>query len=192
MRPTRWTVLPAVVLALILAACGGATSAPADETDAPAATDAGDAPATDEGTMPTAGDGVNVHVVVDSGDLAGTYDATGEKVDCNLSDTGSGATLLDMDATDGVYSFTFSSAEGGSDPAMFLFDVGFAQGTSFNEDPLSDFPSLGFTTIQGAVSGEGTAHLTDNGDTISWSLDGTTEEGAHLAGTITCGPVDRR
>jgi hypothetical protein len=171
-----------VSLAVVLAACGG-TPATNDDQQPQDGDDAGDG----EGS-------VRVHLQVDGGELAGTYDAEGPKTDCNLGSTGSGATYLDMDKADGLYSATFISGEGGASTENFYFQALFADGTSFNDDPLMDRPEVVIESgniLGGEPSGEGTANMTESGDRITWTVDGQTEDGAGIQATIECGPVDR-
>ena len=188
-------ILPAVtVLALVLAACTGASPQEPAADEEQVTTD-GAEPDEDTGESTDDGEGTaSVQVEVEGGDLAGSYDAQGAKSDCNTADDGSGATFLDMDATDGIYSVTFVSGEGGADPEAFHFSVGFAGETSFNDDPLGDFEEIVVDTgVFGTEpEGEGTAHMTDSGDTITWEVQGTSADGVAFTGSITCGPVDRR
>jgi hypothetical protein len=181
-RAALRTALPIVVL-LATTACGGGAPATDDtEADAPAGDDGGG----EEGR-------VTVDLNVENGDLAGSYQAEGPKSDCNIGDTGSGATFLDMEVTNSLYTATFVSAEGGASPGKFWFHAAFAGEESFTENPLQDSPSISVDTgIAGETEGEGSAQLTDNGDTISWRIEGTTADGTDFTATIECGPVDRR
>lgn len=181
-------VVLAIVLAVLLGACTGSPGADGDEPG----------PSVADGAAGDGGDGegsTTVEVNVESGELAGTYTAEGPKLDCNVSDTGSGATFLDMDVTNGVYSVTFVSVEGGTDPDNFSFGATFAGEESFTEDPMQDsgevyIADLGFEGQE--PEGEGTAHMTESGDMITWDVEGTTADGVAFTATITCGPVDRR
>jgi hypothetical protein len=126
-----------------------------------------------------------VHVVVASGPLAGTYDRTGIKYDCNTSATGSGATFLDMAGTEGLTSVTFTSGEGGTSVTKFFFNAIFgAVATSREGLEIS-------TLTPDSARGSGTATLQDSGSTIKWTIDGTTEDGVGVQATVECGPVDR-
>ena len=172
---------PIMFAALILAAaCGGgspaATAAPGVPTNAPP--QATSAP-------PAGGTGSVIHLVVASGPQAGTYDATGVKYDCNTSATGSGATYLDMTVTQGVSSMVYSSGEGGANPTKFYFQVLF--GAMSASQPTLEINTL----VAGSTSGTGTASLQDNGSTIMWTINGTTEDNVGVSATIQCGPVDR-
>jgi hypothetical protein len=144
--------------------------------------------ASSEGANP-AGTGTSVaHVEVASGKLAGTYDASGSKLDCNMSPGGSGATFSDLAKAKGFNGLTFTSAEGGSNPAKFYFQVGFADPTA----GILQQPGLEVDTLTGAAKGHGTAKLEDKGGTIKWTFDGATADGIGVKATIECGPVDRR
>jgi hypothetical protein len=128
------------------------------------------------------------HAEVASGPLAGTYDETSPKFDCNTSGDGSGATYLNLAKTEGLSGLTFVSGEGGGSPAAFYFQAIFA-------DPAAGFnpPVLEIQTLTGIdPRGSGTARLEDKGGTIKWSMDGTTADGIGIKATIECGPVDRR
>jgi len=159
---------------------GAATTGPQasvgqDPTDAPPAAEPG-------------GEGTAIaHVEVASGPLAGTYDHTGVKVDCNMSGSGSGATNLNLEETDGFTGLTFISGETGANPGKFYFQVIFA-------DPdlgILEQPALEINLLDAATAtGSGTAQLEDKGGTIKWSVDGETADGIGLKGTIECGPVD--
>lgn len=171
------------VLALVLAACGG-TAAPT--------TQPGQVQPTTQPGQPTSppvigGAGTSVaHVVVASGPLAGTYDVTGIKYDCNISPSGSGATFLDLSLTEGLYTVTFSSVGGGANPTAFYFQALFG-GVSSND------PGIEIQTLDPAnPRGSGTAALQDNGATIKWSINGTSSDGIGVQATVECGPVDRR
>lgn len=128
-----------------------------------------------------------VHLEIQSGPLAGTYDATGEKSDCNTSSTGSGATYLDLDKTEGLTGLTFVSAEGGTTPGLFYFQALFgALGAT------QDFLEISALDPTSATGGSGTTQLEDKGATIKWTLNGMTADGVALVANIECGPVDRR
>ncbi len=178
--------------AIGLAACGGSPGQPTQQPGQPTQQPGQPTPATGQPTpieptpAPTAVGGAGtstVHVVVASGPRAGTYDATGPKVDCNISPNGSGATYLDMSAT-GLYTVTFSSAEGGASPTMFYFNALFG-------GPTSTEPGIEIQTIGASPRGSGTASLQDNGSTIKWTINGTGEDGVGVQATVECGPVDR-
>jgi hypothetical protein len=129
---------------------------------------------------------VVVHVVVASGPQAGTYDSTGEKADCNTSAGGSGATFIDLNKAEGVSGLTFSSAQGGTSPTMFYFNVLF--GAVSATQPVLEVSTLDPST----PNGTGSASLEDKGATIKWSINATTKDGIGVTATIECGPVDRR
>jgi hypothetical protein len=167
---------------LAVGACGGGSAATAPATKAPAT--GGPAVATAPGGQ-VGGTGTSVaHVEVKSGPQAGKYDATGAKVDCNMSSTGSGATYQDLTAS-GLSGLTFASGVGGADPATFYFQALFG--------PFSlTQPTLEISTlVPTAPDGTGTAHLDDNGSTIKWTINGMTKDGVAITATIECGPVDR-
>lgn len=127
---------------------------------------------------------------VQSGPVAGSQEATGPKVDCNISPTGSGATYLDVEKSPGLYTMTFISAEGGAGPKAIYFQALFDQDL---ENLSADKPSIEVSTLDPTgPRGSGTAHLEDKGSTIKWTLTGTSEDGVGFTATIECGPVDRR
>lgn len=140
-------------------------------------------PAVDPGGSGTA----VAHVEVASGDLAGSYDGTSKKYDCNLRSDISGATYLDLAKPKGLSGLTFISGEPGGNVTKFSFQANFA-------DPAAGFlqqPSLEIDTYGAASKGKGSAKLEDKGGTIKWTIDGTTADGIGLKGSIECGPVDR-
>ena len=193
----RFVLASAFVIAL-LAACGGGSPATstAPKTAAPGQTQAGatTAPATQAAVVTSApvvsapavgGNGSVIHAVVGSGPQAGTYDATGPKVDCNVSPTGSGATYNNMAATQGIGSFVFTAGESGPSPTSFYFQLLFA--------PMGiNPPEIAIDTLDPTEpNGSATAALEDNGATIKWTIDGKTKAGVPVTATIECGPVDR-
>jgi hypothetical protein len=202
----RSLVLSATALALV-AACGGSPAASvAGPTTAPGQTAAPTQPPTGPTIAPTTaastptapttqetgtpppvgGGGTTVHVVVGSGPLAGTYDATGPKADCNVSPTGSGASYSDLTKTDGVDSLIFTSVGGGgANPTSFYFQVLFAP-FSLNQDTLEID-----TLVPSAPKGHATAFLEDDNTTIKWTINGSTKDDVPVMATIECGPVDR-
>lgn len=184
MRPATLILCVALV-----AACGGqgpaatGPQAPASQGGQPQVTPI--PPAVDPGGSGTA----VAHVEVQGGPLAGTYDATSPKVDCNMSPGGSGATYSDTAKTKGFSGLTFVSGEGGASPAKLYFQANFA-------DPAAGIlqqPSLEIQTLEGVTPrGHGTAKLEDKGATIKWTIDGATADAVGIKATIECGPVDRR
>ncbi len=197
MKPRSLAICAGLIT--LVAACGGgaATSSvavsPATQSQAVAATQSAPGTQSAEATQQAGasnaaatGTGSKVHLVVGSGPLAGTYDTSGPKTDCNISSTGSGATFVDVNATTGISSATFSAIEGGASPKAFYFQVLMAPVTVLNA------PEFSITTLTpSATEGSGTASLTDNGATIIWSIDGTTKDNIPVTATIECGPVDR-
>jgi hypothetical protein len=190
----RSTTVLVIAISALLAACSGGPAAPV--TQAPGQTASPGQPTASPGqptaspgqptSPPIVGGGSVIHVVVASGPLAGTYDRTGIKYDCNTSATGSGATFLDMATTEGVSSLTFSSGVGGASVTSFYFNVIFgAPATSTDVLEIQ-------TLVADSAQGSGTATLQDNGSTIKWTIDGTTEDGIGIQATVECGPVDRR
>jgi hypothetical protein len=173
------------VLTIVLAACGGSaapTQQPGQATNQPGQpTPAGP---TSPPVIGGAGTSI-VHLVVASGPLAGTYDKTGPKSDCNISPTGSGATFGDVSATEGLTSLIFTSIEGGASPAKFYFQVIFGTYPDSQDLEVQIFDPA-------TASGTGTAALQDNGATIKWTFNGTTADGIGVQATVECGPVDRQ
>ena len=140
-------------------------------------------------TPPPAAAGGNTsiaHVEVGSGPQAGTYDATGPKIDCNTAKDGSGATYQDLTKTDGLSGLTFISGEGGATPAKIYFQAYFGEVSA--SQPILEISTLDPATAKGKA----TAQLEDKGATIKWTLDGSTADGVTIKATIECGPVDRR
>jgi hypothetical protein len=91
-----------------------------------------------------------------------------------------------MARTDGVGSLTFTSGEGGPNPAAFYFQVIFGSPAALNS------PVLAISTlVPTSPDGSGTASLQDNSSTIKWTIDGTTADGVDVTATVECGPVDR-
>jgi hypothetical protein len=184
----RRAILVLSVLIALVAACGGqgaATTGPGasvgpggqpNDTPVP--------PAVEPGGAGTA----IAHAEVASGPLAGTYDETSPKFDCNTSGDGSGATYLNLAKTEGLSGLTFVSGEGGGSPAAFYFQAIFADPAAGINPPVLEIQTL--TGID--PRGSGTARLEDKGGTIKWSMDGTTADGIGIKATIECGPVDRR
>lgn len=183
-----------VLCVVLVAACSGqgpaATGAQGTGTQATAGPGGGAQATPIPPAAEPGGSGTAVaHVEVASGDLAGTYDATGIKYDCNMRSDVSGATYLDLAKVKGLSGLTFVSGEPGGNVTKFYFQANFA-------DPAAGFlqqPSLEIQTQDGvAPRGKGSARLEDKGGTIKWTVDGTTADGIGLKGTIECGPVDRR
>jgi hypothetical protein len=188
-----------MVLLAVVAACGGgspaATGTPppatavapqASHAAAPTQAPANPTPAPVQSTPAVVGSsGVVVHVVVGSGPQAGTYDSTGAKEDCNTSPTGSGATYADATKTDGVTTLLFTADQGGANPTGFEITVSF--GAIAVHQPFVEI-----NTNSSTPDGTGTATLEDNGATIKWTINGTTQDGVSVMATIECGPVDRR
>jgi hypothetical protein len=172
--------------ALALAACGS----PAAEGDGPGADPEPTPQANDDN-----GDGgedrpprdgfVSVRVEVDSGAYAGTHEVTDDLLDCNITSNGSGATYLDLDKHDGLWDVTFISDDPGDSPARFHFDAKFDQ----PEDMMESSPRLRIDTGVFGEEGCGTARLDDRGDSIVWTVEGTTDDGVGLRATIECGPL---
>ena len=178
------TVLAFLAILALSVACGGqspaATATPAPGNTAAPTGAAATAP-------PLGGSGTAIaHVVVASGPLAGTYDATSIKYDCNTSASGSGATYLDLTVTEGLSSLTFASGEGGANPTKFYFQAMF--GAVAADQPMLEIMTL----VPEDARGSGTASLQDNNSTIKWTIDGTSADGIGVSATIECGPVDRR
>lgn len=180
------TTASLAILALVLTACGG---------PAPAATQPPAGPTAAAPTSPPVigGAGTAVaHLVVASGPLAGTYDGTGIKFDCNISPSGSGATYGDDAATEGLTSLIFSSIESGASTSTFYFQA------LFGVFPNSQAVEIS-TLDPASPRGSGTATLQDNGSTIKWTINGTSADdpiagtdGVGVQATVECGPVDRR
>lgn len=185
------TLMLTALLALV-AACGGsspstggpqATASPGTQAQAtpnqPAATP------NDQPTVNGAAGAVIAHLEVGGGPQAGTYDAQGEKLDCNVSAGASGATYLDLNKTSGLSDMTFVSGEGGTSPARFYFQALFGAMSASQ-------PSLEIQTLDPAsATGHGTAQLEDKGATIKWTIDGATADGTRIKASIECGPVNR-
>jgi hypothetical protein len=180
-----------ILCLLLVAACGGqAGSAPATTPLGVASSPGVQPEATPPATIDTGGGtGTAVaHVEVQGGKLAGTYDATSAKLDCNMSAGGSGATYSDTSKTTGLAALLFTSGEGGASPAKFYFQTIFA-------DPAAGFnpPTLEIDTlVPSSTKGHGTAALEDKGATIKWTIEGAAADGTGIKATIECGPVDRR
>ena len=178
-------------VALVAACSGQSATAPATATPPAAAASQGGQP---EATPPASGDtgggGTTVaHVEVQGGKLAGTYDGTSAKLDCNMSPDGSGATFLDTTVTKGLSGLLFSSAEGGAGPTTFYFQAQFADpAAALLQQPTLEIDLL----VPSSAKGHGTAKLEDKGATIKWTIEGAAADGTGLKGTIECGPVDRR
>jgi hypothetical protein len=189
----RSGTLMLTVLAGLLAACGGsspATGGPqATATPGTQAQATPNQPAATPNNQPTvnAVTGATIaHLEVGGGPQAGTYDATGEKLDCNVSSTGSGATYLDINKSTGLSGLTFSAGEGGANLTRFYFQA------SFGALTLSQVTLEIQTLVPGSEQGHGTAQMEDKGATIRWTIDGATADGVTIKASIECGPVDRR
>jgi hypothetical protein len=177
-------------VALVAACSGQSTTAPATATPPPVgASDGGQPQATPGASVDTGGTGTAVvHVEVLNGTLAGTYDATSAKYDCNISPGGSGASFLDTAKTKGLSGLLYSSGEGGASPATFYFQAQFADPAA----PLLQQPTIEIDLVTGGAKGHGTAKLEDKGATIKWTIEGAAADGTGIKTTIECGPVDRR
>lgn len=184
MRPA---ILTMSIVFAFLTGCGGqgASTTGPQATEGPGGQP--NATPTAPPVVPGGGSTSIAHVEVQGGPLAGTYDATGAKFDCNTAAGGSGATFLDMSAAEGKLSgLTFTSGEGGSNPAKFYFQALF--GPVAMSQPVLEIMTLDPSNPRGS----GTAQLEDKGATIKWTIDGTTADGVKVKATIECGPVDRR
>ena len=180
------TATSLAILGILLAACGGPT--PASTQQPGGATQPPTGPTAAAPSLPPVigGAGTAVaHLVVASGPLAGTYDGTGVKFDCNISPTGSGATYGDDAATEGLTSLIFSSIGSGTSSSTFYFQALFGV---FPSSQAVEISTLDPTSPRGS----GTGTLTDNGATIKWAINGTSADGIGLQATVECGPVDRR
>jgi hypothetical protein len=181
-----------IVFVALVAACSGQTAtAPATATPPPpASSDSGQPEATPPASGDTGGTGsAVVHVEVLGGKLAGTYDGTSPKFDCNISPSGSGATFLDTTKTKGLSGLSFASAEGGAKTAKMYFQAQFGDPTAaFLQQPALEIDTL----VSGSAKGHGTATLEDKGATIKWTVEGATADGTGIKASIECGPVDRR
>jgi hypothetical protein len=193
---------------LVLAACaspGGADPSP-DDTDAPSASDTTpppDAAAANDGEDGDDGStdgidididsgyesGVTVQLTIHDGDYAGTHEVTDEVLDCNIGDTGSGVTYLDLDKPEGLYGITFISGEGGGEPGVFHFVADFDQPEDMFESPPG--VELDPTGYIGNARGSGIARLDDRGDAIAWTVEGTTDDDVSFEATLLCWPVGR-
>ena len=189
MRPG---ILISLLVCAFVAACGSpaATGAPGTAGTQPSSVSgqASPAPAQPTPTPPAAnvgGAGTSIaHLEVASGPQAGTYDETGPKVDCNIASDGGGATFQDLAATEGLSGLTFIAGEGGASVTKVYFQAFFG---------AIGGPYLEIVTLDPASKrGDATARLADKGNTIKWSIEGTTGEGVAIKATIECGPVDRR
>ncbi len=175
----------------LVAACSAQTTAPGAATSPQApASQSGQPQATPPASVDAGGTGSAVaHVEVQGGKLAGTYDGTSAKLDCNISPGGSGATFLDTTKTKGLSGLLFSSGEGGVGPAKFYFQAQFADpAAGVLQQPTLDIDLL----VPASAKGHGTAKLEDNGATIKWTIEGAAADGTGVKATIECGPVDRR
>ena len=180
-----------ILFVALVTACSSQTTAPGAATSPQAPASQGGQP---QATPPASGDtggagSAVVHVEVVGGKLAGTYDATSAKFDCNISPGGSGATFLDTTKTKGLSGLDYASGQGGANPAKIYFQAQFGDPTAaFLQQPALEIDTL----VSGATKGHGTATLEDKGATIKWTIEGATADAIGIKATIECGPVDRR
>jgi hypothetical protein len=192
MRPG---ILSSLLVCAFVAACGGQAASNAPATNRPQATAAVPVATavppeeTDDDALPvTTGKGGTsiAHVEVGSGPLAGTYDATGEKLDCNLSSDASGATYQNLEFTDEFTGITIVVLDGGTAAPKISFQASF--GPSILEQTYLEINTLDPSKPEG----QATARLEDKGATIKWTVEGVTGEGVPIKASVECGPVDRR
>lgn len=181
------TALTALILAFGLVACGGASPNAGDDnatdpdptsTQAPEETQADD---TNDGSGATGA--FQAQIEIGDGDFAGSHTLDGGVVECGIYGDASSLSYLDNMAADGLFSVSFTAQNGGSNPPLFNLALGFREGGSVILDTG--------TMLTTDDPGEGTAQLTDNGDSIRWEISGTTGEGVAVDATIDCADVTR-
>jgi hypothetical protein len=175
--------LPATVLAL--AACGkndSAAQAGGDES----------AIQTPKGSGGTA---TTIHLVVDGGPHAGTYDAKSENLTCTYGFAGKGS-WGNQYSVQGKGANEFSSlqlivpdtkdAADGTD--KFLITVGFGElmKPTWSEHTINTGASLGGVSDDVKKEGSGTITIEDKGKTGKVSFKGKTKDNVGLEGTIDC------
>ena len=175
--------LPAAVLAL--AACGKGDEAPKAEEGESAV------PA----PMGTGGTATTIHLVVDGGPHAGTYDAKSENITCTYGYAGEGSWGNQYSVT-GKPAKEFSSlqlivpdtkdAADGTD--KFLMTVGFGElmQPSWSELTINTGATLGGVSNDVKKEGSGTVTVDDKGKTGKVSFKGKTKDNVGLEGTIDC------
>ncbi len=176
-------LLPAAVLAL--AACG-------KDDEAPQAEAGESAVQTPKGSGGTA---TTIHLVVDGGPHAGTYDAKSDNITCSYGYAGKGSWGNQYSVT-GKPANEFSSlqlivpdtkdAADGTD--KFLLTVGFGElmQPSWSEHTINTGASLGGVSENVKKEGSGTITVDDKGKTGKVSFKGKTKDNVGLEGTIDC------
>jgi hypothetical protein len=189
MRLNRLTLAPAVLLALILAACGGATTttdgadAGGDAQATPTA-DAGDGG--DGGDGAGAGDaGATVDVTVTGGEFEGNYEGSVAEGGCSRGATGentfglqySTSEAVELSSLQLVVNDAEGAAGGGTDDFQTSLTFGdLLEGTTIDVQPPES-------------QGSGTVEVDDRGDTATITIDAETSEGVGIDATVECHSV---
>ncbi len=185
MRTTRFTrplLLAALAPALLLAACG-------DDDTSTAATAPGGAaatvapPATDDvggGTVAPAGGGgelmATIELTIDGGPDSGDHTAEARGTGCTRNPFGAGTFGLQ---------YSTEQATGFHSLQILVNDADAA--ASGGTDDFTATAALGSTRYH--LGRTGSITVDDRGDTATISYEGTTDQGAEVAATITCHTV---
>lgn len=183
MRHSVKLLLPATILALT--ACGkGDTAAKTSEGES--------AVQVPQGSGETA---TTIHLVVDGGPHAGTYDAKSSDLTCTYGFAGKGS-WGNQYSVMGKPANEFSSlqlivpdakdAADGTD--KFIITVGFGElmKPSWSEHTINTGASLSGASDEGKKEGSGTITVEDRGKTGKVSFKGKTKDNVGLEGTIDC------
>ena len=191
MRPIRILPAPAMLLALILAACsGGTTGTDADGGEAQAT------PTTDAGGADDGGDGgdggeaegdaaATVDVTLTGGEFEGNYQGSVADGGCSRGATGENTFGLQYSTAEDVelssLQLVVNDAEGAS-----------AGGTDDFQTSLTFGDLLEGTTIDvqpPETQGTGTVEVDDRGDTATITIDAETSDGVGIDATVECHSV---
>ena len=190
MRLFRSTVAPAVVLAFILAACGGGTAStdePDPGTDGDPTVAATDDGATDgNGSAGNGGDAAaSVEVTVTGGAFEGTYSGSVPDGGCSRGATGDNTFGLQYSTDENVELSSLqlivndadAATSGETDDFMTTLTFGdLLSGTSVDIEPPES-------------NGSGTVSIDDRGDTATITIEGETSDGAAIDATVECHSV---
>jgi hypothetical protein len=189
MRHSIKVLLPSMVLALAAAACGKSDTAAKSEEGT-----------SEEGTsmvrVPTAGGtATTIHLVVQGGPHAGTYDAKSNDITCTYGFAGKGS-WGNQYSVQGKPANEFSSlqlivpdtkdAADGTD--KFLMTVGFGElmQPSWSEHTINTGASLGGGSADVKKEGSGTVTVEDKGKSGKVTFKGKTKDNVTLDGSIDC------
>lgn len=192
MRFMRFILAPTIVLAVVLAACGGTTSstdasdpAQSTQTSAPTATDETDGSTGDGSAGDAGGDATaSVDVTVTGGEFEGTYSGSVPDGGCSRGATGENSFGLQYSTDEAVELSSLQlivndadAAAGGTDDFMTMLTFGdLLEGTTIEIEPPE-------------ANGSGTVTVDDRGDSATIEIEAETSDGVAIDATVECHSV---